>query len=198
MVSLTSRSEAFTVKLPTFFRSYQPWTFECCFSLNNFVLKLSHIGSIWIFELWKLSFWFRIGFFHTEHLSMGSRFRSSEVKRNCGGSSCKWLSLGLQIGFISTSFFWLSHSHILLKISLGLCKFKVLWICFFNFCFGKSSVKFEVFLWSDTFYSKVIHLLSFMISREMGNVCSCLNSICFYRLAKGRYTLWNKLQIKDY
>lgn len=135
MASLTSRSKAFTVKLPTFCGSYQPWAFECCFALNNFVMKLSCIGSIWIFELWKLSFWFRISFLHTEHLSTGSRFRSSEIKRNSGDSSCKWLSLGLQISFISTSFFCLSHSHILLKIpSLGLCQFKSLQICILNFC----------------------------------------------------------------
>lgn len=123
MVSLTSRSEAFTVKMTTFCRSYQPWAFECCFALNTFVSKLSHIGSIWMFKLWKLSFWFRVSFFQTEHLSMGSRVRSSEIKRNSVGSRCKWLSLWLQVGFISASFFWLSHSHILLKRpSLGLWK----------------------------------------------------------------------------
>lgn len=195
MVSLTNRGEAFTVKLPTFCRSYEPEAFECCFALNKFVLKLSHIASVSILE----------PYLNCENCPFDSGSASC-ILSTCqwavdSNQSCKWLSLGLQIGFISTSFFWLFHSHVLLKTpSLGLWKFKFLWIWFFNLCFGKSSeVKFEVFLWSDIFWSKVIiHLLPFMISKELGNVCIYLNSIHFYRLAKGRYGLWNRIQNKDY
>lgn len=113
-------------------------------------------------------------FFRTEHLSMGSRFKSSEISGYLHGYRLVfWLPPCFHYLFLTT----------FLKLTpFGLPKFSSSWKYVFSFCFGKSSVKFEVFLGSDTFDSEVIiHLLPFAISTELENVYFCLNSIHFYK-----------------